>query len=82
MIGVRATRNGNSIRRLDIIRSVTINLTQAQTAVDEVSQALVVSVGKVIFRMSPLLYKIPLGSLTVAVIVVLLPTVVIEESMK
>jgi hypothetical protein len=53
-----------------------------QTAVDEVSQALVVSVGKVIFRMSPLLYKIPLGSLTVAVIVVLLPTVVVEESMK
>lgn len=61
---------------------VTPLVEQAQTAVDEVSQALVVSVGKVIFRMSPLLYKTPLGSLTVAVIVVLLPTVVVEESMK
>ena len=49
---------------------------------DEVSQVLVVSVGRVIFRTSPLLYTNPLGSLTVAVIVVLIPTVVIVESMK
>jgi len=59
-----------------------MKLTQVQTAVEEVSQVPVVSVGKVIFRTSPLLYTKPLGSLTVAVIVVLIPTVVIEESMK
>jgi len=65
--------------QLDMVTPV---VEQVQTAVDEVSQVLVVSVGRVIFRTSPLLYTNPLGSLTVAVIVVLIPTVVIVESMK
>jgi len=65
--------------QLDMLTPV---VEQVQTAVDEVSQVLVVSVGRVIFRTSPLLYTNPLGSLTVAVIVVLIPTVVIVESMK
>lgn len=58
------------------------SLTQEQTGVVEVSQAPVVSDGKVIFRISPLLYTYPLGSLTLAVMIVLVPTVFIEESMK
>ena len=53
-----------------------------QTAVDEVSQVLVVSVGKVILKISPLLNTKPLGNLTVAVIMVLIPTVVIDGSIK
>jgi hypothetical protein len=59
-----------------------MKLTEEQTAVDEVSQVLVVSVGKVILKVSPLLKKTPLGNLTVAVIMVLIPTVVIVGSMK
>jgi archaellum component FlaF (FlaF/FlaG flagellin family) len=59
-----------------------ISLTQVQTGVVDVSQAPVVSDGKVIFKTSPLLYTWPLASLTLAVMIVLIPTVVIVESMK
>jgi hypothetical protein len=59
-----------------------MKLTLVQTAVEEVSQVAVVSVGKVILRTSALLYTKPLGSLTVAVTILLIPTVVIVESMK
>lgn len=53
-----------------------------QAAAVEVSQAAVVSLGRVIIKTSALLKVDPLGSLTVAVMIVLIPTVVIVESMK
>ena len=59
-----------------------MKLTLVQTAVEVVSQVAVVSVGKVTLRTSRLLYTKPLGSLTVAVTILLIPTVVIVLSMK
>jgi|688.fasta_scaffold1220013_1 hypothetical protein len=59
-----------------------MKLTLTQTAVEEVSQEPVVSVGKVIFKTSLLLKEKPEGSETVPLIKVLIPTVVVEVSME
>jgi len=60
---------------------VTPDVVLTQTAVEEVSQEPVVSVGRVIFKTSLLLKKKPEGSETVPLIKVLIPTIFVEASM-